>query len=97
MSLQVIRRDEFKGKSVTVEFVIQMKQVQSLNTIMSLAGIMPRCNSPIGWDWDSHTGTCTVTQPWMYRGRIDNALRMFSEKWHPGFRTAAEIKRGVQA
>lgn len=98
MTLQVIRREDHKNRSRLVEFKISSRQVPSLNTIMSLAGIEPRTGgSPWGWDWDSTVGTCTVVQPWMFRGRVDHALRMFSEKWHPGFRTGLEIKEGVEA
>ena len=93
MTLQVLRDESQKNRSRLVEFVIFSKQVQSLNRIMALAGIdKRRPGSPWGWDWDAETFTCVVVQPWMYRGRIDHALRMFSEKWHPTFRTALEMK-----
>ena len=97
MTLQVIRDDGQKNRSRLVEFEISSKQVQSLNRIMSLAGIDKRNSwSPWGWDWDSEKATCTVVQPWMYRGRIDHALRMFADKWHPTFRTALQIKQGAE-
>jgi len=70
MTLQVLRDDWHKNRSRLVEFEISLKQVQSLNRIMSLAGIDKRNSwSPWGWDWDSEKATCTVVQPWMYRGR----------------------------
>lgn len=95
MSLQVIRREEHKNFSRIVEFQITSRQLPSLDRIMALAGIDRRTDSPWGWDVDTHEGVCIVAQPWMYRGRIDHALRMFSEKWHPGFRTADQLKQGA--
>lgn len=98
MTLQVLRDDGHKNRSRLVEFEISSKQVQSLNRIMSLAGIDKRNSwSPWGWDWDSDSATCTVVQPWMYRGRIDHALRMFADKWHPTFRTALQMKQEAEA
>lgn len=98
MSLQVIRDDGHKNRSRLVEFEISSKQVQSLNRIMSLAGIDKRTpGSQWGWDWDADMATCTVVQPWMYRGRIDHALRMFADKWHPTFRTALQMKQEAEA
>lgn len=98
MSLQVLRDDGHKNRSRLVEFEISSKQVQSLNRIMSLAGIDKRTpGSPWGWDWDADMATCTVVQPWMYRGRIDHALRMFADKWHPTFRTALQMKQEAEA
>jgi len=97
MTLQVLRDDWHKNRSRLVEFEISSKQVQSLNRIMALAGIDKRNSwSPWGWDWDPMVCTCTIVQPWMYRGRIDHALRMFAEKWHPTFRTALQIKQGAE-
>ena len=98
MTLQVLRDDGHKNRSRLVEFVISGKQVQSLNRIMSLAGIDKRNSwSPWGWDWDAEKATCTVVQPWMYRGRIDHALRMFADKWHPTFQTALQMKQEAEA
>ena len=97
MTLQVLRDEPHKNRSRLVEFEISSKQVQSLNTIMTLAGIDKRNSwSPWGWDWDPMVSTCTIVQPWMYRGRIDHALRMFADKWHPTFRTALQIKQGAE-
>jgi hypothetical protein len=98
MTLQVLRDEKHKNRSRLVEFAITGRQVQSLNTIMSLAGIDKRDSwSPWGWDWDPMVCTCTIVQPWMYRGRIDHALRMFADKWHPTFRTALQIKQEAEA
>ena len=97
MTLQVLRDEPHKNRSRLVEFEISSKQVQSLNTIMTLAGIDKRDSwSPWGWDWDPMVCTCTIVQPWMYRGRIDHALRMFADKWHPTFRTALQMKQEAE-
>jgi len=42
MTLQVLRDEKHKNRSRLVEFAITGRQVQSLNTIMSLAGIDKR-------------------------------------------------------
>ena len=98
MTLQVLRDDGHKNRSRLVEFVIYSKQVQSLNRIMALAGIDKRTpGSPWGWDWDSEAFTCTVVQPWMYRGKIDHALRMLRDRWHPSFKTGLQIKQEAEA
>lgn len=97
-SLQVVRDDCHKNRSRLVEFSISSRQVRSLETIMSLSGIDKRsAASHWGWDWDCDVGTCTVMQPWMYRGRIDNALRMVRDRWYPRFRTALELKQEMTA
>lgn len=96
--LQVIQRTEHKNRSLAVEFVISSKQVQGLNIIMALAGIDKRSpGSHWGWDWDPVESTCFIIVPWMYRGKIDRALKMVADRWYPSFKTGLQIKQEVEA
>jgi hypothetical protein len=94
--IQVISRDERKGSHVFVEVQVPEFKLKSIKTALYLAGIdAVNSSSPYGWQIDSMRRTVLITQPWRYRGRVDNALKTLSEGCCGGFRTALDLRVGV--
>lgn len=92
--VQVLERSEIKGQSVSVVIAVPSKEYNSTITILTLAGIGEKPGGE-GSGWTMGDGEVLITQPWVYRGRIDHVIRMLHEKWHPGFRSAFDLKVGV--
>lgn len=93
MNIQVIERREVQGESLSVIVTVPSRKVRSIMTIMALAGI-PEKPMGRGPGWILGDGQLLISQPWRYRGKIERAVRMLEQKWHPGFRTGLEMKEG---
>ena len=91
--IQVLYRDERKGSHISLEVKVPEFKLKSIKTALYLAGIdAVNSSSPYGWQIDSMRRTVLITQPWRYRGRINNALKTLSKGCCSSFKTALDLK-----
>ena len=91
--IQVLSKNEVKGSHVSIEIEISKLKFKTIQTALYLSGIdAVNASSPYGWQLDTYRRTVLITQPWRYRGRIDNALRTLSKGCCSSFKTALDLK-----